>query len=129
MLFIVFFFFRLNYHIIHNKTDKKPGLFAAAFAFVMLVGGFLLINYLPRITLGMLLLYAGLPLLEDNLIFSYKRVTKKEFVAIWVIVLVNAITGALSRTSGTKSRRLAFSVLSVFGFWFNLQVCGHRTLF
>lgn len=83
----------LNYHIIGNKTDKKPGLFAGVFA--LLMGGFevLLINYLPRITLGMLLLYAGLPLIEDNLIFSIRRVTKKEFVTTWVIVLVNAVAG------------------------------------
>ena len=85
----------LNFHILNNKTDKKPGLFAGLFALVMLLGGFLLINYLPRLTLGMLLVYAGLPLVEDNLIFSYKRVTKKEFVTIWIIVLVNAIAGTL----------------------------------
>ena len=83
----------LNYHILNNRTDKKPGLFAGAFALLMLLGGFQLINYLPRLTLGMLLIYAGLPLVEDNLIFSYNRVTKKEFVAIWLIVLVNAIAG------------------------------------
>lgn len=96
----------LNFHILNNRTDKKPGLFAGTFALVMLLGGFRLINYLPRLTVGMLLIYAGLPLLEDNLIFSYNRVTKKEFVAIWVIVLVNAVAGTHDSSSAIWSNIL-----------------------
>ena len=29
----------LNWHIIENKTDKKPGLFAAGFALLFMIGG------------------------------------------------------------------------------------------
>eukprot|EP00750_Incisomonas_marina_P006611 INCI14695.2.p1 GENE.INCI14695.2~~INCI14695.2.p1 ORF type:complete len:566 (+),score=70.93 INCI14695.2:182-1879(+) len=70
-------FTMLNFHVTHNRNDKKPGLFAAAFAITMLLGGFLLINFLPRLTLGMLLVYAGLPLIEEHLILAYRRVAKK----------------------------------------------------
>ena len=41
----------------------------------------------------MLLIYAGLPFVEEHLIFSYNRVCKKEFAAIWVTVIVYAIAG------------------------------------
>ena len=88
----------LNWHIIDNKTDKKPGLFAALFALVFMIGGghvseFLLVNYLPRLVPGMLLLYAAMPLVENNLILSWGQVTRKEFFAIWVIVIINAVSG------------------------------------
>jgi len=88
----------LNWHIIENKTDKKPGLFAVAFALIFMVGGghvdgFLLVNYLPRLVPGLLLLYAAMPLVENNLILAYKKITKKEFAAVWLIVIVNAVSG------------------------------------
>lgn len=57
------------------------------------MSGFLLVNYLPRLVPGMLLLYAAMPLVENNLILSWGQVTRKEFFAIWVIVIINAVSG------------------------------------
>ena len=41
----------------------------------------------------MLLIYAGLPFLEEHLIFSVNRMSKKEYVAIWAMLLTNVVLG------------------------------------
>ena len=64
----------------------------------------------------MLLIYAGLPFVEEHLIFSYNRVCKKEFAAIWVMVLTNAIAGFFGLDISLLLAMLVGVVLSLFIF-------------
>lgn len=84
-------FTELNYGIAHDKRSRIPAVVCGLFNAVLFFWGFPLINYLPRFFLAGLLIYAGIGFIVDNLIKSYARVSKEEFVAIWVVVIVNAI--------------------------------------
>jgi len=80
----------LNFAIVNDMSDRRPCIFVALLCGVVWFGGFPLTNFVPRFFLAGLLLYAGLPFL-DMVICAWWRVTKKEFCAIIVIVLVNAV--------------------------------------
>ena len=69
-----------------------------------------------RPIIGMLLIYAGLPFVEEHLIFSYNRVCKKEFAAIWAMVLTNAILGFLGEDLSLLFAFLVGVVLSLLIF-------------
>lgn len=88
-------FTALNYGITHNVHSRIPGVVTGIFNAIMFFSGFPLINYLPRFFLGGLLIYAGLGFVVDNLIKSWNRVSREEFLAIWTIVIVNALTSLL----------------------------------
>jgi len=81
----------LNFAIVNDMSDRRPCLFVGLLCGVVWFAGFPLTNFLPRFFLAGLLLYAGLPFL-DMLISAWWRVTKKEFCAIIIIVLVNAVS-------------------------------------
>ncbi|GBG28968.1 Hypothetical Protein FCC1311_051892, partial [Hondaea fermentalgiana] len=85
----------LNIGITHNPESRVPGIVTGLFNAVLYFWGFPLINYLPRFFLGGLLIYAGLGFVVDNLIKSWNRVSREEFMAIWTIVIVNAATSLL----------------------------------
>jgi len=80
----------LNFAIVNDMSDRRPCMFVGVLCGVMWFGGIPLTNYLPRFFLAGLLLYAGLPFL-DMVITAWFRLTKKEFCAIIIIVLVNAV--------------------------------------
>ena len=82
----------LNYAILDNKDDRRPGYGVALLCAIYYFIGFPVISYLPRFFLGGFLIYAAMPFIESHLFLSYNRVTKKEFASIWVIMLTNAIT-------------------------------------
>jgi len=81
----------LNFAIVNDMNERRPCLFVAVLCGVVWFGGIPLTNWLPRFFLAGLLLYAGLPFL-DMVVSAYWRVTKKEFFAILIIVLTNAVT-------------------------------------
>jgi len=81
----------LNFAIVNDMSDRRPCMFVGVLCGVMWFGGIPLTNFLPRFFLAGLLLYAGLPFL-DMIITAWFRLTKKEFCAIIMIVLVNAIS-------------------------------------
>ena len=83
----------LNYGIIHNTENRLPGIGIGIFCGIMFFGGFPLINVLPRFLIGGLLLYGAMPFIENHLVLVKKRVSLPDFIAIWVIVLTNAILG------------------------------------
>ena len=68
---------------------------------------------LPRFFLAGLLIYAGLPFTE-LVIVAYQRVTKKEFFTIWLIILINAITGLKNVTGSLATHSLLIAVCSGF---------------
>ena len=65
---------------------------AVAMCAVLFFWGFPLLNYMPRFFLGGILIYAAMPFLE-LLVLAYWRVSKKEFVTMWIIVVTNAVAG------------------------------------
>jgi len=81
----------LNFAIVNDMSDRRPCAFVGLLCGLVWFAGFPLTNWLPRFFLAGLLLYAGLPFL-DMVISAYWRVTKKEFCAILIIVLVNAVS-------------------------------------
>jgi len=80
----------LNFAIVDDMMDRRPCMFVGVLCGVVWFGGIPLTNFLPRFFLAGLLLYAGLPFL-DMVISAWFRLTKKEFCAIIIIVVVNAI--------------------------------------
>ena len=64
----------------------------------------------------MLLIYAGMPFVEDHLICSYFRVCKKEYFAIWAMVLTNVIYGLLNNDFALMFAFVVGLVLSMFIF-------------
>ena len=106
-------FAMLNYGIIHNNNDRLPALICALFNGILFFSGFPLLNYLPRFLLGGLLIFAGLPFIDNNLFDSYKHMTKKEFFAAWGIVILTALFGLLvGVVSGVAMAALIFSIQS-----------------
>lgn len=97
----------MNYHIIHNTKDRKPGFVVAGVCAVLFFFSLTdeLLAILPRFFIGMLLAYSAIAFVEDNLFYSYNRVTKKEFVCIWVVMLLFAVVGFYS----------AYALLVAFG--------------
>ena len=81
----------LNYEILGNTEDRRPGAVVGILAGVLYFWVYPFINYLPRFYLAGILVYAASPFVEDHLIMSYYRVTRKEFACIWIIALTNAI--------------------------------------
>jgi SulP family sulfate permease len=101
----------LNYGIIHNNTDRFPALICSLFNGALFFSGFPLLNYLPRFLLGGLLIFAGLPFISVNLIDSYHHMTKKEFIATWMIVILTALFGLLvGVVAGVGMAALIFAI-------------------
>ena len=84
-------FSALTSAIVGGTTERKPGYVVAALCAFVYLGGFPIINFISRFLLGGLLVYAAMPFVDKHLVCMC-RVTK-EFIAIWTIVLVNAIVG------------------------------------
>lgn len=117
----------LNFHIIHNHVDRKPGIFTGLVCAALFFGSFSdeFINFLPRPVIGMLLVYSGLPFIEDNLIYSYGKLTKQEYVSIWIIIIINAIVGHFT----PYGLLIAFTVgLVIATFIFLIQYGQSRTI-
>jgi MFS superfamily sulfate permease-like transporter len=107
----------INFAITNDAQERRPTIVVAVMCGILWFVGFPVINYLPRFFLAGLLIYAGLPFLE-MVVQAYWRVTKKEFVTILIILIVNAVTGLVE---ATKSRTLLIAVgvgflLSAFTF-------------
>ncbi len=110
----------INYAITKDTDERRPTVVVGLLCGVLWFVGFPLINLLPRFFLGGLLISAGLPFVE-LVVLAYNRVTKTEFVCMWVIILINAIAG-LKEVSGAVAAHslliavIAGCVLSAFGF-------------
>eukprot|EP00053_Salpingoeca_punica_P014014 m.127242 g.127242 ORF g.127242 m.127242 type:complete len:1231 (-) comp16359_c0_seq2:45-3737(-) len=89
----------LNLSIIRNVTDRFPSVLVVVISLILYLSGFPLVNYLPRFFLSGLLFYAGLPFLFENLFDSYWRLSRKEFCAVWVIVLMSVFLSTLIAVS------------------------------
>jgi len=89
----------LNYSIIGNTTERRVGIATALLCGMLWFADFPVVEVIPRFFLGGLLLYVAIPLLENNLLAAYFHLTKKEFVAVWIIFLTNAIAGQYSKHS------------------------------
>jgi len=80
----------LNFGITHNKFDKLPGFIVAAFAGLVWLSGYPIVNFIPRFFLGGLLVYAGMAFVVTNIIESYWRLTKKEYLVVIAMVAIIA---------------------------------------
>ena len=81
----------VNHSIVHNTTSRIPAIISAVFNGILFFAGFPLINFFPRFFLAGLVLYSALHLLVENIYDAYFRVTKLEFLAIWAILITNAV--------------------------------------
>ena len=86
----------LSHGILRNTKERRVGYFMGAACGLMFFGSWHIINFLPRLLLGGLLLYASMPFLLDNLYTTYYHVTRSEFCAIWLIVVVMAVVSEFS---------------------------------
>eukprot|EP00668_Euglena_longa_P012639 GGOE01015106.1.p1 GENE.GGOE01015106.1~~GGOE01015106.1.p1 ORF type:complete len:1127 (+),score=369.04 GGOE01015106.1:221-3382(+) len=82
-------FMLLNYSVVGCPDVRLPTAIAAAFNFVLFAVGFPLINFLPRFFLAGLFIYAALAFMVENLIDSYRLLTKKEYCVVWLLVLLH----------------------------------------
>jgi MFS superfamily sulfate permease-like transporter/CRP-like cAMP-binding protein/Ca2+-binding EF-hand superfamily protein len=88
----------LSFGILHNTVDRRIGYVMGISCGVMWVADLLAVNIIPRFVMGFLLVYACLPFIIDNLIMTYFHMTKKDFVAVWVIVLTAVIMDAVANS-------------------------------
>ena len=85
----------LSYGILHNTLDRRIGYSMGLACGVMWMANIHAVNVIPRFVMGFLLVYACLPFIVDNLINSYFHMKKREFVAVWCIVLTAIIADAI----------------------------------
>ena len=85
----------MNHGIVGRTDDRLPGYIAATFTMFMYFGGFPLINILPRFFLGGLLFFAGLGFLVENLWDARQYLSKKEWVTVWIILILFLVFGLL----------------------------------
>jgi SulP family sulfate permease len=69
------------------------------------------VTYLPRFWLSGMLFFAGIGLLVENVLDSRHKVSRKEWTAIWVIVIINAAASlAWSVLAGVVLSGLIFAI-------------------
>jgi len=106
----------LSYGILHNTLDRRIGYVMGIVCGLLWVSNFHLVNVIPRFVMGFLLVYACLPFIVDNLIVSYYHMKKKEFLAVWCIVLTTIIADAIFHSP------LAMILAVVVGILFSLLI-------
>jgi len=85
---------RVNTGIVKKDAKSRiPGVIAFVMNLGFLLSGFPLHSYMPRFWLSGILMFAGLQFLADNLIDSRSRLSKTEYFAVWVIIIVNYFFG------------------------------------
>jgi len=81
-----FKFMHVNHGIINSLSDRRVGILTACFCGVIFLSGFPLINYVPNFFLSGLLVYASLGFIVDHGIESRQTLSKKDFIAVWIIL-------------------------------------------
>ena len=106
----------LSYGILHNTLDRRIGYVMGVVCGLLWVSNIHLVNVIPRFVMGFLLVYACLPFIVDNLIVSYFHMKKKEFIAVWCIVLTTIIADAIFHSP------LAMILAVIVGVLFSLLI-------
>jgi len=78
--------------VVRDRSSRVPGLIGATFNLALFASGFPIVTYLPRFWLSGMLFFAGIQLLVENIIDSHPKVSQKEWSAIIVIVIINAVS-------------------------------------
>lgn len=76
----------VNYGVIHNLKDRRPGLLYALLCLVTFVIPVDMINYLPRHFFGSILFFGGSGLIAEHLWGSRKYLSFTEWLQIFIIV-------------------------------------------
>lgn len=84
---------RISSGVVKKNDSRFPSFMTMLINLALFISGFPLEDYIPRFWLSGLLIYAGLDFVVDNLFDSRNKLSMKEFVAVFVIVIVNAIAG------------------------------------
>ena len=85
----------LSFGILHNTVDRRIGYVMGISCGIMWIANLRVILIIPRFVMGFLLVYACLPFIMDNLVSTYYHMTKKDFIAVWCIVMTAVISDAV----------------------------------
>lgn len=83
----------INYGVLRNTESRVSGLFIFTANALLFFLGFPLINYLPRFWLSGILIFAAAGFIVENLWDARLKFSRKEYLSIWAIVIVNALFG------------------------------------
>jgi MFS superfamily sulfate permease-like transporter len=83
----------VNHSITNTLSTRIPGFLAVMFNLLLLVVGYPAINFLPRFWLGGLVAWTAAKFVIDNLLLSWRRLSMKEYLAVILIVVINALVG------------------------------------
>ncbi|KAH9252948.1 hypothetical protein BASA81_009104 [Batrachochytrium salamandrivorans] len=106
----------VNYSIVRNTTTRVGGMLVACVALILFFASFPLVNYLPRFWLTAVLIFAASGFIIDNLYDGLWIYTKKEYICMCAIVIINATVGMAWAVIGG----MILSAL-IFAFSYSLQ--------